>query len=430
MTLILTVLAWMALTMALVALVVPREDQWKLGLLLVTAWIPLTLLLVVVHEFFPYAGGGDDWEYFQLASSIFNDFSDIFDFDKYIGIVEQPGYPLLLTVFKQFVGHDLLVLKTLNIFFFIATALVYYLIGSRLESRQFGRFAAQVVLLLTPVWYYWMFLLKDIVIVAIQGLFLLGLVELVASRARKGWMLVLVSTLGILPFRSQMVLLHVTVLAVATLLLGFPRRRKRWLLLGVLGSLLVVSVSLYIASNPAILAALGILGETRTVGLETSVVAARAAMQESTMNRALFPLLYLFGETAGLSPGSWQDFDAFSLRGVLAVPWILLLVPFFLLGLKWLAVPPGDPALPGGQRVGYARALTTPWGAMLVFLAFYMLLAWVVGDSTRWRLADMPVMATIAAAGWYFASGGARHFVGWAWGGFSTLSFLVFYWSK
>jgi hypothetical protein len=48
--------------------------------------------------------------------------------------------------------------------------------------------------------------------------------------------------------------------------------------------------------------------------------------------------------------------------------------------------------------------VTTPWGALLLFAVSYVAVSWQVGDTTRWRTPDLPVLGVIALAGWRHSS--------------------------
>jgi hypothetical protein len=163
---------------------------------------------------------------------------------------------------------------------------------------------------------------------------------------------------------------------------------------------------LWVASDPEMLREFGVFAEQRVVGSEAMWTTGQAYMEDSPMRRATFPILYLLSETSGVSADSWARLDASSLRGFLALPWIALVVPSFLLGLRWLAT-----TIPGARSTGGAlgrlvatRMLASPWSVLIVFVCSSFLVSWIVGDTTRWRLADMPVVAAIAIAPWLFGS--------------------------
>ena len=187
---------------------------------------------------------------------------------------------------------------------------------------------------------------------------------------------------------------------------------------------------LAIAGNPEILQKFGVVAQHRSVGSEEMFKAVSEFNEASEANRAIFPLLYLLSETAGLSPKGWAQYDGAWLRGVLAVPWIFLVVPFFGVGMMWL-MRPEVPALRTRGLIGRLRAsrlLVSPWGALFAFIAAYMAVCWQVGgETTRWRLPDMPVIAAIATAGWRYSKPGTRDAVLFVLVPVEIVAFAAFY---
>jgi hypothetical protein len=402
MTSLTTFLVFAVMTLGLTTLLIKGEDrQWVTSLMLI-AWVSLFPLLALVNLWFPFAGGGDDESYFYVAATDFSSWAEVLDLTQFAGLMVQPGYPWLLSILFQFIGEDLLAFKLLNLAAFVLLIPLWYRIGLELDSRQFGRAMALAVLLLTPLWCYWMFLLKDLLITLLQSIFLLGVVQVSGSRSKAGWLLVLAATLALIPFRAPLVLLNVAVLA-GTATLMFVRRGERGRSFStVIMSAIVIAGVLSIASDPEWMAAVGIYGEDRVIGTEAAEVTVSQVGEASLMNRGLFPLLYLFSETSGLNLKTWADFDAFSLRGALAIPWIVVAVPFFVVGLLGLMRRDPQSIQRGGIMAGVRsmRLVATPWGAVLVFILAYLALSWMVGDTTRWRIPDMPAMAAVAMAGW------------------------------
>jgi hypothetical protein len=177
------------------------------------------------------------------------------------------------------------------------------------------------------------------------------------------------------------------------------------------------------------MATFGVFTEQRVIGSVEMRESVATIQEGSEMNRALFPLIYLFSETAGLSPAAWETFDADWIRGVLAIPWIFLVVPLFVLGvLGILKPPPGAPISIGVlEKLRLSKFVTTPWGGLLLFILSMIAISWIVGDTTRWRIPDMPVIATIAMAGWTFGSRGIREQVLFVWITSSGILLLLYY---
>lgn len=402
---LITLLLYIPATLCFAVLVADKRDRRYLFRIILLAWTILAPLTALANMWSPFAGGGDDESYFYFANMAIHSVGGIFGLARFIGLLEQPGFPWLLSLLNILTGPDLLAYKLLNLCFLILLALTWYRIAALLESRRFGRVVLISILCLTPLWYYVFFLLKDLTIALLQSLFLLGLVQQWRRSALSLWLLIGAATLALLPFRSALVMQNVAVLVAALTikLLGRERRGGRVLPL-IFGGVLAVGV-LVVASSPVVMRGLGVYSEERVVGSDEMIATATIMAETSPMARVLFPLIYLFSETSGLNPASWKQFDSAWLRGVLAIPWIFLVVPFFVLGVLWmLKPPPASPRVNGFvARLRASRLMTTPWGALLFFVLSMMVISWGSGDTTRWRIADMPVMATIAMAGWVFA---------------------------
>lgn len=372
-------------------------------------WLGLSFLTVFINDVIPFADGGDDSLYYY-STQIWSTTLGIFDFNRFAGMIEQPGFPILLGFFSVFAGIELLAYKLLNLLFLIATALTWYRIGTVLVSPAFGRVVMVAILLTTPLWYYVFFLLKEMSIVLLQSLFLLGLVESYARRSIRPWLLVAAATLPMTLFRAPLILQNASVAIAALTLVNLGRGGRRGVLplaaAGIIFGGLVV-----LASNPDLMSNIGVSGASQVLGSEEMSRRTEQFRTDSTLNALVFPLIYLFTETSGLTPETWRAVleggvgaaGPAGLRGLLALPWIFLTAPFFVQGLRWVAGVPRDLPRPRNliDRFRSARAVTTPWGAVLLFVLSSMVISWVVGETTRWRVADMPAFVALAVAGWY-----------------------------
>ena len=97
----------------------------------------------------------------------------------------------------------------------------------------------------------------------------------------------------------------------------------------------------------------------------------------------------------------------------MAIPWIFFGVPFFVIGMRWL-FRCDTRAGSGGSlflRIGQLRVVTGAWGGIVLFILAYFAVSWQVGDTTRWRLPDMPAMATVALAGWMYGAPRSRDLI-------------------
>lgn len=431
MTSVITFLTLAVLTHTLVKRIVKGPDRKWVSMVVLAAWLCFFPLIEMVNHWFPFTGAGDDEDYFRLAATPFDSLADVFDLTKFIGLMEQPGYPWLLSIVYQLTGQDLLAFKLLNLACFVLLIPVWYRIGVEVDSRRFGRAMALAILLLTPLWFYWMFLLKDMIIVLLQSIFLLGAVQVSRTPGKAGWLLVLTATLALIPFRSPLVLLNMAVLA-GTVALMLVRRRQPGRSFATLSiAAIVIWGVLNIASNPEWMAFAGIYSEHRVIKLESVTESAMSRGEVSTMDRSLFPLLYLFSETSGLNPRASADFNPGNLRGVLAVPWIFVGVPFFMCGLLWLMR--SDPRLihrGGAPKPKSSRLIATPWGTLALFILGYMIVSWAVGDTTRWRIPDLPAMAAVALAGWLSLAPQTRLTILICWIAASGTSLSLFYMAR
>ncbi len=424
-----SILLYLPVSLGFAALVAERADRRFLTRSVLFAWFTLVPLTAIIDGWMPFSLGGDDENYFYLGNTPIESLADVFDLTRYFGMMAQPGYPWLLSLLNFFTGPDLLAYKLLNLLFLILTALTWYRIAVLLEGRKFGRVVLIGTLLLTPLWYYAFFLLKDLVITLLQSLFLLGLVQQWASRGLRTWLVIGISTFFLLLFRVHLVLQNVAVLFSTLTFMVFARGRRGLRLLPlIIGSIVAWGV-LNVARNSETMMVLGIHTEGRIVGSEAMLESVSTLGESSLINRGLFPLLYLLSETAGLSPEAWAQFDSSWLRGVLAVPWIIFVVPFFIMGVLWLRLPPDGRPSPRGAlaRLQSSRLISTPWSALLLFVLSSLAISWFVSNTTRWRIPDMPVMMTIAMAGWVYSTRHLRKQLLFLWIVGGGLLFIMFY---
>lgn len=386
-----------------VAIVSQGGDRKFLFLLVSMAWVCLFPIVVLLNEAFPFSGSGDDEDYFYAAATSMNSITDVFDFGRFSSSHEQPGFPWLLSVVNNLFGHDIIIFKSLNLMIIVSVSITWFCIGALLESKKFGRATAVCILILTPLWYYIFFLLKDISIVFLQSLFLLGLVATLRRYQIWSWLLIGSATVALIPFRSPTVLINVAVLVGAMTLRIVGGRVSSGRILQIASAFAVAGGFLVVAGNANMLAAFGVTSESRVVGSDEMFEAAALIGQSSSLNRAFFPIIYILSETSGLNPAMWTEFTPTLMRGALVIPWIFFVVPYFFVGLFWLGTPVEQVRHSQGF-VGLllnTRLIATPWGALVVFIVAYVAVSWQVGDTTRWRLPDMPVIAVVALAGWH-----------------------------
>lgn len=417
------------LSLLLARLTAARGDRGFLLACVIIAWLTLAPLVALVNIWMPFSDGGDDKNYYLLADPPISSLADALDLGRFAGLMEQPGYPWLLSLLNALTGHDLLVYKLLNLFLLILLALTWYRIGLALESARFARLMLVGIICLTPLWYYFFFLLKDLLIALLQSYFVLTVVKIWSVPRIPSLAGAAVSCLALLALRTPLLVQNAAVLLGAVTSKAFARGVRGPRLAPHLVAVLSVVAAIPVVTNPETMLLFGIYTEHRIIGSAEMLDSADLHGAGSEMNRALFPLLYLFSETAGLSPQAWRVFDSSWLRGVLALPWIALVVPFFILGLRWLLhVPDGvQPAKGVVARLRQSRVISTPWSVIALFFLGSFGISWMVGDTTRWRIPDMPFIAAIALAGWCYMSPSLRRQILMLWIITSGVLFASFY---
>jgi hypothetical protein len=400
-----------------------RHHKRFLATLVGCQWLMMLPLLILLNDLWPYAGGGDDNSYHVVAAS-FGSLAEALNPYTYIGIIEQPGYPILLATAALLSGGDLLALKLVNLTALVLITCVWSRIGFELEGEQFSRLVGFFVAGLTPLWCYAFFLLKDLPIALLQSLTVLSAIWVMKGQWRKGLGIGAVVTLLVIPLRSYLAVLSLAILAAGALLSGIATGRVRKRARGIprvfiaCASLVCVIGLAYIATDPETASALGLRVETRTISRESIEMTAHEIGQASLIQRALFPILYFVSETAGLNTlfsGDMIDPEIF--RGLLALPWIFFYLPFLMIGIWALAT-----------RIGPRKLARSPWAIVIVFCMGYLGVSWIVGDTTRWRLPDLPALATIAALGFSFIRGATRALITMGWPALVLTGAAGYYW--
>ena len=394
--------------------VAERGDRFRLAAYLLTAGIFFLIMLYVINSEYPFSGGGDDKNYYEVSKRNLDSFEDWFDFSYVHKRTEQGGYGLLLTWAGQFVGDDLFLRKALNISFYLILSVAWYSIGMKIGGRRLAYVLLPGILLASPLWYYWMFLLKDMTIVLLQSLFLMGAINFFAGADKnRSVIIVVISTLVIIPFRVYLVLVNLGVLIAGLLLTnkGIIKIAFSWRTLIILMASLIV---LIIGTNRQMLEKFGVKGKHRSlevVNIERKMDGYNRAQQymvkRDRMYFVKYPILIIIGETSGLNPRMWSKIDPGAIRGIAALPWIFLGSPFFLLGMAnvfkrgrkdEIQKRGNDDIAEAGQTLGASRKKLLL--IIMIFVFAYVAIAWISTDTTRWRMPVMPAMVFIAALGW------------------------------
>jgi hypothetical protein len=401
---------YLPLSLGSVMVVAEREDRRFLTQAVLVAWVLLGTATAVLNAWLPFTEGGDDQSYYQVLLAEVSSSAGQLDFGRFSDVLEQPGYPLLLGCLSVLAGEDLLAYKFSNLMFFILLSLTWYRIGLVIESKEFARRLAIVILLLFPLHYYVFFLLKDMFITLLQSIFLLGLLHHWINRPTSSLILMASSMLGLILFRIHTLAQDTIVALTSISMASFFSENKRLKLSFGLVSILLLSAIVYLGTNPELMYQLGIRSDRRIIGSDAMWKDVSDSLDVTSQVGALLPVVWLLTEVAIFNPGSWDGFDSLRLRGLLALPWIFLIVPMFLTGLAFLFRSPVDGSSPGGmlKRQLNQRLIQSPWSVLLVFLGASFTISMAINETVRYRLPDMPVMAAIATAGWVYASPRSR----------------------
>jgi len=418
---------------ALSVVIAPVRERLPLFMLVATAGVFFMFLVYFVNEEIPFASGGDDSAYFRASERTFDELSDWFDFAQFKDSHEQSGYPLLLSWVHQFSGGSLLHRKALNVAFFLLIAQVWAAIGYAVGGRRVAMTFATAIVLTAPLWYYFLFLLKDMAIVFLQSV-MLGGVVLASKRGRRitGYAVLALSTLAILPFRSLLAIVNAVTIGIGAFVGAGGRGAAMGRVAGVFVAALLIVGILLVGTQRDMLASFGILGGDRSLdadSIEMNIDVRERARVMFETNPLKFPIVYLVGEVAAFNPNAWDGSPSHLLRSVLVVPWIYVGLPFFLLG-SWtiiknarsLLAPPPAIGRPGGGVGWDGRHFLT----FLAFVGLYAVVSWLSGDTTRWRMAAFPPMAAISALAWMITAPGKRVTILFFWSA-SVTTFVVLY---
>jgi len=362
------------------------------------AFAALLAVLGFVNEWLPFSGAGDDSDYFRIAHFA-ADWVDAFNPDLFSSYMAQPGFVMFLNMFNLAFAPDLLCFKVLNLTLFFLLVHVWTRIVAEIEGAKVARRFALCCVALTPMWFYFFFLLKDMLIALLLAGFVLGAVSSWKNpRSPYGWVLQLAAVVAVIPFRAPLAAQALVVMVVAITVRSVGKGAMRYKAATIMSGAVLVAVVAVLATNSEVFNIFGVASETRMLGSQEMMDRAKLLSQESSVNRLLFPVIYIFTEVSAFNAISWHELDAAWLRGILAVPWILLGVPALLLGVMGLIKSASHKgvAMRSTTRILQTRMLSTPWVVVVAFIAASALISWVVGDTTRWRIADMPALLAVA----------------------------------
>ena len=383
------------LILVLIFSITSKDNQTFVIFVSSVAFFFFLILLNIVNSYIPFAGGGDDNYYYEVSNVRYTSFQDFFDVNRYLTTHAQPGYPWILGFVSNIFVHDLLLLKYLNLFLFLCTAIFWEKIGSEIESKKFGKQAFLLVLLLTPLWVYFLFLLKDMSLVFLQTAAILMIVRFWKTSSILYLLPFLILLLAISYIRLYLIVLLLLV-ALGSLILQTSKHQitgyKYYSVILFLG---LFSAVVTLFSNADFISEYGITTQNRSLAVTSIIARSEAELSNSSVDPFLFPIFYFLIETTMFSDVAWSEVNGAWIRGTAALPWIFIIVPFIFMGLWTLLARPNyqiskDRMLP---------ILSSPWIIIILFIFSSFMVSWIITDSTRYRIADISFLAVVALYG-------------------------------
>ncbi|HEY4942142.1 MAG TPA: hypothetical protein VII56_12010 [Rhizomicrobium sp.] len=366
------------------------EHELILGISTSVAIIAFLLLLYVVNEAIPFAGGGDDELYFDISNIGPDSIESAFGVIAFYA--QQPGYGFLLMVVDLFV-HGLYLKKALNVSLFVLDALMWYRIGLLTANRKIALRFFFAVLFATPLMHYFLFLFKDMTITIVQTALLLWTLDFIFTERRRNLLLIFFGFLMTVMLRLPAVLLEGAMVAGVLFFyrhVWFARWQDASLTRVVVGIGMIAGAAfLYvIVTNSEFIQLLGIAG-TRSFGDEGLSSQVGVYLQKAQGSPLFIVPVFFLITLNGLYALS-RPLSADIIEGLSALPWIYVGLPLFL----WSAY----------YFLGNWRAMLSREKALYLSLFFitalFLAQSIVVFDTTRWRMPGIPVMFALSALGW------------------------------
>ena len=411
-----------------------RKDRAFLQQTVAISCVLSMVLLTFVNMQIPFAGGGDDEEYYVVSLKA-DSWQEVFDIEAHRESFSQIGYSLFLSLVHKLFGDSLFVQKCFNIFFFLMIGLVWYDIGCVLVSRNLGRSLLLILYFVPSSWFYYLFVLKDILIALLQSIFLWALVKMVSNRLSpsRSLVVIILTMLGLLSLRDGAALCSFATLLVCVVLIGhrFVREQRGW---KIVTSMLVIAILfailLGIPTMAQYLYDIGIARLWTPVASMERIDIERIAQhtEEHTISILGLPkvpsfvVLLLLGEVTAFSIAKMPDFSTAHLwlRGWLEIPWMLLGAPFLFVGLVFLArqwlwriryARQHHYTVPSQlnvkflashkvwNRIGESKQWLSGFVPIIVFILIYSYAMFFLSATTRWRLSMLPPMFLLTALG-------------------------------
>ncbi len=418
-------------------LIAEGRDRFLLFCVICFAGIFFLSGLSLINDVIPFTDGGDDDTYLKVSKRTFDNPSDWFDLTQFKRTHDQAGYPLLLSWIHQIVGESLFHRKALNVFFFLLLTITWFKIGNVIGGRRLAFVYASGILLMTPFWFYWIFLLKDMTLTLLQSVFIMGLVLFLSKDFRlQSYFWLCLSTVGTLPFRSMLALSNLAVMTCSTFLQPGPPNTKLAFLGKTTAVATIMAFVLIIGSQPEYLKLLGVGSDHRSLDYE-SVQKTLDIYKENRVSSIgsimKFPLVYLVGEVAAFNPKSWDGMSSTLIRSVAMLPWIYFGLPLFLLGTWKTFRRFKENKSIESENVGLSESTASEvvprpylW-LFLIFVSMYGGIAWLTGDTTRWTLSSYPTMVGIAGYAWISMNNSKQFALLFGWSLILSISLIIYY---
>lgn len=392
-------IAFLAITLVFARAVAGPSHGHVLPISVLFAWTIFAILTYLLNHYLPYAGGGDDEDYFALAIVPVTSLSQLADLGRFSEAMEQPGYPIILSALNYVFDLDLYGLKLFNLLVFILNALIWYQIGTELKGRSFALRLYFVQLLMAPLWFYFLFLRKDLLIVFAQSSLLLALMVTLRKNSLFAWCAIVICNLLLVMLRTPLLAQSLVLILCTLLFASSASLGGRFLRLG--GGIGITAALFLVVSNPDIMNAFGVSAGHRVLGSDE--MSSSFLDESATANGpgVIFPIIYMLSEVTVLSVQAWREFDSAFIRGVLALPWIVLVVPYGIYGvLSLLCYMTRKNAVDGRIASTHVEAISNrPWILLLIYVFTYLLISFKSGDTTRWRTPDIPAWGALALLG-------------------------------
>lgn len=374
-------------------LFIQREDRLYALTIGVGSFLLLSVILNILNLLVPFGVGGDDYFFFVNSNIKHENIEDFFSVSSFTSFYSQPGYPWLLSVIGNLFDHELILLKYINLAMFIFTAIVWMAIGKELEGREFGRQLFIFIILLTPLWQYFLFLYKDILVVLLQSIAIFILIRF-WKNGKIFYVLPLILILFLMTYVRFQIITLILFMALGSIALRLTNMRaKGYRVQSSFIFIFIISLLVVFASNPMIIFQIG-LSDAGNI-LAPIFISERIESQRLSSGNELFFLQYFLMETSIFQNITWNSYDSRWTRGFLSFPWIFFVIPGIFLGIWSLLFKPYYQT----ERERLVPVLSTPWSIIILYILCSMVISYIVSDTTRYRISDLPFLASVALFG-------------------------------